>query len=108
MPTLYRKAFALLSLLFIFSMILIGVETIESAYAATTDSPYVTVQGTQLYLNGQPYQFTGVNAFNLGTYAGANAGCGGQVNDLDAFFSQLRPNSMVRVWAFQGGITTNV
>ena len=105
MPILYRKVFSLLSVLLIISIILTGVAPLESAYAA---SPYVSAQGTSLYLNGEPYQFIGVNAFNLGTYAGANAGCGSQVNDLDAFFSQLRPNSMVRVWAFQGGITTNV
>jgi mannan endo-1,4-beta-mannosidase len=70
-------------------------------------TPYISANGTKLYLNGEPYQFTGVNAFNLGSYVG-NAGCGGQVNDFDAFFSQLRPNSTVRMWAFQGSITTNV
>lgn len=74
---------------------------------ATDTNPYITASGTQLFLNGQPFQFTGVNAFNLGTYPGGNAGCGSYVADLDAFFSQLRTNSPVRMWAFQGTITTN-
>ncbi|HSW88398.1 MAG TPA: cellulase family glycosylhydrolase [Candidatus Saccharimonadales bacterium] len=69
-------------------------------------TPYVSAVGTNLYVSGERYQFTGVNAFNLGSYTG-NAGCGGQANDLDAFFAQLRPNSTVRMWAYQGSITTN-
>ncbi|MBL7513167.1 cellulase family glycosylhydrolase [Frankia nepalensis] len=61
----------------------------------------VRAAGTSLKLNGQTYRFTGVNAYELATYWDVNAGCGGQVNDLDAFFGSLRPNSMVRTWAFQ-------
>lgn len=75
---------------------------------AEISNDYVKASGTKLSLHGQEYQFTGVNAFNLGTYPGANAGCGGYVENLDAFFAQLRPNSIVRMWAFQGTITTNV
>src|ERR1700722_12793304 len=60
----------------------------------TGGSPYVTANGTGLMLNGQPYQFTGVNAYNLGTYPGSNAGCGSEEANLDAFFSKLRPNSL--------------
>lgn len=68
---------------------------------------YVSAQGTSLYLHDQRYQFTGINAFNLGTYPGVNAGCGSFVSDVDAFFSNLRPNAAVRMWAFQGTIATN-
>lgn len=80
----------------------------ERAYAAETGSSYVSASGRNLYLNGERYQFTGVNAYNLGTFPGANAGCGSYVADVDSFFSQLRPNSVVRMWAFQGSMTTNV
>ncbi len=69
--------------------------------------PFISAHGRQLYLNGEPYQFTGINAYSVGSFSG-NAGCGGQEDDLDALFSQLRPNSIVRMWAFQGSITTNV
>lgn len=69
---------------------------------------YVSAKGTQLYLNGQLFQFTGINAFNIGTDPGVNAGCGGPEKNLDTLFSRLRPNSVVRMWAFQGSITTNV
>lgn len=71
------------------------------------NTQYVSANGTNLYVNGGLYQFTGVNAFNLGTNPGTNAGCGGPITDLDNFFSKLRPNSTVRMWAFQGSITTN-
>jgi mannan endo-1,4-beta-mannosidase len=70
-------------------------------------TPYISSKGTNLYLNGEQFQFTGINAYSIGGFDG-NAGCGGQEKDLDAFFTQLRPNSVVRMWAFQGGITTNV
>lgn len=69
---------------------------------------FVTANGTELSLNGEKYQFTGVNAFHLATLPGANAGCGSYVENLDAFFSNLRPNSTVRLWAFQGTMATNV
>lgn len=86
--------------------IIIGSTFLSSAKAA--GEGFVSANGTKLYLNGQEYQFTGVNAFNLATYPGFNAGCGGYVQDLDAFFSALRPNAAVRLWAFQGAAATNV
>jgi len=109
---LYKK----LSILFQILVFLLGLispafaaaTTPPSALAATSipNTPFVSAQGTNLYLNGSLYQFTGINAFNLGTYTG-NAGCGAEESNLDTIFSRLRPNSMVRVWAFQGSITTN-
>lgn len=54
-----------------------------------------------LTLNGSVYQFTGVNGFELSTYWPVNIGCGSQQNDLDGFFSTLRPNDVVRFWAFE-------
>lgn len=61
-----------------------------------------------LFLNGKEYKFTGMNVFNLATLPGVNAGCGGYVQDLDLLFSRLRPNSVVRMWAFQGTMATNL
>lgn len=68
----------------------------------------VRAQGTQLVLNGAPYTFSGVNAYQLATYWPVNTGCGQQSQDLDAVFSSLAPNSMVRVWAFQALATNRV
>lgn len=90
----------------ILSSLILQTPKVDQALAA--NSEFVSAQGTKLYLNGQQYQFTGVNAFNLATYPGFNAGCGGYVENLDNFFSKLRPNSVVRFWAFQGAAATNV
>lgn len=64
--------------------------------ALAVPSNFLYRQGKQLYLNGAPYQMVGMNAFPL-------TGCGAAPNDaqLDAFFAGLRPNSLVRTWAFK-------
>lgn len=62
----------------------------------------VTRDGTRLLLDGQPYRFTGVNAYSLAAdygYPFKNAGCGPQV-DLSTFYAALRPRQVVRFWAF--------
>lgn len=56
----------------------------------------------RLWLDDRPYRFTGVNAYQLATNFSVNVGCGNQVRDLDGLFASLRPDSMVRFWAFQG------
>jgi len=63
----------------------------------------VKANGSQLMLGGAPYRFTGINAYNLATDWSVNYGCGAMVDDqsLDSFFASLRPDSMVRLWAFQ-------
>jgi len=63
----------------------------------------VRANGSQLMLGGAPYRFTGINAYGLATDWSVNYGCGAMVDDqaLDAFFASLRPDSMVRLWAFQ-------
>ena len=78
-------------------------------YVPTGQSP-ITVQGGHLELDGQPYTFTGVNAYEIGTEVDVNPGCGGQESDaqLNELFSSLPPNSLVRFWAFQDAIATNV
>lgn len=72
-----------------------------STMALNTNTIYA--QGAQLYMNGQPYRFTGVNAYHLATDYSINFGCGPSTSDsdIDNFFAGLRPNSMVRFWAFQ-------
>jgi hypothetical protein len=70
---------------------------------ATADPNVITRSGSTLMLHGHAYRFTGVNAYQLGTYWNSNLGCGGQLTDqqLDQFFASLRPDSVVRFWAFQ-------
>ncbi len=96
---------------------------VRSAAAATvtpttsTTSPHpgvpvgvIGASGGNLTLNGQIYRFTGVNAYEIATDWGSNAGCGADVTDaqLDQFFASLRPDSLVRFWAFQGTMATDV
>lgn len=71
---------------------------------ATPDPNVITRSGSTLMLHGHAYRFTGANAYQLGTYWSVNAGCGQQLStaQLDAFFGSLRPDSVVRFWAFQG------
>lgn len=70
---------------------------------STGSSSFVDANGTSLTLDGAPYRFTGVNAYGLATDHSVSYGCGNMTHDaeLDAFFASLRPNSMVRLWAFQ-------
>ncbi len=78
-------------------------------YVPTGQLP-ITAQGQSLEIGGVPTLFTGVNAYQLATDWGTNAGCGGMATtaQIDAFFGSLRPNSLVRFWAFQGAMATNV
>ena len=74
------------------------------------NSPIISASATQLYLNGSPYHFVGVNAYEAGTQWGTNAGCGADLSDaqLNQLFASLPPNSLVRFWAFQGTMATNI
>jgi IPT/TIG domain len=78
-------------------------------YTPTGQLP-ITAQGQRLEIGGQPTKFTGFNAYQLTTDYGTNAGCGSMATpaQIDAFFGSLRPNSLVRFWAFQGAFATNV
>lgn len=70
-----------------------------------SETGFITRQGSTLYLNGQPYYFTGINAYDLVPYDPAN-NCGGYYPDINEVFAQLRPNSLVRVFVNQG-LATN-
>ncbi len=78
-------------------------------YVPTGQAP-ITAQGQSLEIGGVPTVFTGVNAYQLATDWGINAGCGGMAStaQMDAFFASLPPRSLVRFWAFQGSMATNV
>ncbi len=77
--------------------------------ATITDDATIGASGSHLTLNGQIHNFVGVNAYEIGTDWGVNAGCGGMETDaqLDQLFSSLPPDSLVRFWAFQGSIATD-
>jgi mannan endo-1,4-beta-mannosidase len=84
--------------------------TTTTTTAPPAPTGVIGVSGSHLELNGRPYTFVGVNAYEIGTEFGVNPGCGGQESDaqLNELFSSLPPNSLVRFWAFQDAIATNV
>ena len=63
----------------------------------------IGASGTNLTLGGQPYRFIGVDAYELATDWGANAGCGAMLSDsqLTDFFAALPAGAVVRFQAFQ-------
>ena len=65
---------------------------------------------SNLKVDGVATTFTGVNAYELATAWGTNNGCGDMVNpaQMASFFSSLTPGSLVRFWAFQGDLATDV
>ncbi len=74
--------------------------------SAGSKASSVSRVGDQLYLNGKPYRFTGINAYHLANHSAVNSpiqycGVESTAAQLDAFFASLRPNTMVRFWAFQ-------
>ena len=87
---------------------------VTPATSTTTDPTAATGEigssGGHLELNGRPYTFVGVNAYEIGTEVGVNPGCGSQESNaqLNELFSSLPANSLVRIWAFQGAIATNI
>ena len=83
---------------------------LSPAKAQAEASPYVTANDTNLYLKGEKYQFTGINAYELGTYWGGDGSCGAMLSNaqLTSFFSSLKPYSMVRMWAFQGSMGVDI
>jgi mannan endo-1,4-beta-mannosidase len=61
-------------------------------------------------LDGRTYQPVSVNAYELATDWGINAGCGAMLDDaaLHSFFAGLPSGATVRIWGFQGAMATNV
>jgi mannan endo-1,4-beta-mannosidase len=81
----------------------------QLTYQSTGQLP-ITTSGQNLEVGGVPTKFTGVNAYELATSWGTNAGCGGMATSaqINALFSSLKPGSLVRFWAFQGTLATNL
>ncbi len=73
---------------------------------ATVPAGFVTRSGTQLMLDGQPFQFTGVNIYN----ATSDGWCNFEYSDaaFDQTLSDLGPGKEVfRAWFFQSLATEN-
>ena len=81
----------------------------QFTYVPTAQLP-ITANRQNLEIGGVPTKFTGYNAYQLATDWGTNAGCGSMATpaQIDAFFASLRPGSLVRFWAFQETIGTDV
>jgi len=86
-----------------------GVSSLDRFTYVPTGQPPITAQGTSLTIGGVRTVFTGYNAYELATHWGINAGCGSMATtaQIDAFFASLRPDSLVRFWAFEGNLATN-
>src|SRR5258706_13147300 len=97
--------------LIIFAILLIlPIITIMHKYAGVKgikNTPFLSTYSTQLISHGKPYAFTGFNIFNIATLPGHNAGCGSYVSDVNSLFATFRPNSIVRMWAWQGSMGIN-
>jgi hypothetical protein len=63
-----------------------------------------------LQIDGADTTFTGVNAYEIATDWGVNAGCGGDETEaqINSLFKSLKPDSIVRFDVFQGTMATNV
>jgi mannan endo-1,4-beta-mannosidase len=81
----------------------------QLTYLSTGQLP-ITASGQSLEVGGVPTKFTGVNAYEIATAWGTNAGCGGMESpaQVAALFSSLAPDSIVRFWAFQGALATDI
>lgn len=74
-----------------------ALQTVGHGTASALPSEFVYRRGTELMLNGFPYQFVGFNAFGM-------TGCEGAAwtnAQLDSYFSSLPRTSMTRLWAFR-------
>jgi hypothetical protein len=81
----------------------------QFAYVSTGQLA-ITAQGQNLQIGGVSTKFAGLNAYEIATDWGTNAGCGPMAStaQIDTFFSSLPRDSLVRFWAFQGSMATNV
>jgi hypothetical protein len=72
--------------------------------------PAATIRASRghLVLGGKPYRTVGLNAYELPTLWGSNAGCGAMLSNtqLGAFFAAMPAHSLVRIWAWQGSMAT--
>jgi mannan endo-1,4-beta-mannosidase len=78
-------------------------------YAPTGQLP-IRASGQNFKIGGIVTTFSGVNAYELATAWGTNNGCGAMETpaQMASFFSSLTPGSVVRFWAFEGDLATDV
>jgi mannan endo-1,4-beta-mannosidase len=75
--------------------------------ASATSRGFVTRSGTQLYLDGRPYRFTGLNVYNANSTGSCwYAMSTGPILD-DSLASMGAGNEAIRAWFFQSLATTN-
>jgi mannan endo-1,4-beta-mannosidase len=72
-------------------------------------APTIAVEHGHLTVAGAPYRFVGLNAYELATFWGRNAGCGAMLGNaqLDQFFTSMPPHSLVRILAWEGSMAIN-
>ena len=94
-----RRAAAIgLSALILAAVIALAISVgvrVDDRPTATDPVATVTVDGTGLLLDGEPWWPVGYNAYQLTTDWSLNVGCGAQVN-LDEYFGALPPRSLTR------------
>jgi mannan endo-1,4-beta-mannosidase len=92
------------------TILLIAIAGRVASAVAVPYSSVIQASGTQLFLYGSAYRFTGVDAYEAATQWGTNAGCGPELSNqqLDQLFASLPSGSVVRFWTFQGSLATNV
>ena len=76
----------------------------RSVHLRAHRQPPITANGQNLEIGGVARPSSpAYNAYQLATDWGTNAGCGSMATtaQIDAFFASLRPDSLVRFWAFQ-------
>jgi mannan endo-1,4-beta-mannosidase len=79
---------------------------VGAASASRARGDFVVADGTQLYLKGKPYRFTGINVYNANSrdncwYTMGSGPLLGQAMDA------LGPGRVIRAWFFQELATTN-
>jgi len=105
---LQGKVIYILGILLLFiGVILFGVIQKHGSVKGIKVTPFLSTYGTQLVDHGKPYTFAGYNMYNIASLPGHNAGCGGSIADINSFFATLRPNSVIRMWAWQGSMAIN-
>ena len=88
------------------TMVIALMGVIQQSASATSRS-FVTRSGTQLYLDGRPYRFTGLNVYN----ANSTGSCWYTMSTGpilgDSLASMGAGNEAIRAWFFQSLATTN-
>jgi mannan endo-1,4-beta-mannosidase len=81
--------------------------SIATPTPTSLDSHVVKRSGTTLTLDGQPFQFTGINIY-MAASGGTPSSCGGELYpDVGVPLSQMPSGIVIRFWAFQNFFVAN-